>query len=99
MKNILTDTNELIPMDGLVYSSIERDFKEFNMIYTPEHARENYFIVEIHTFEVVAVNKTNISVLLRRKGIPDEKKGIEEGFKNINWDYPIHEIIVNFPRQ
>lgn len=68
MKYVNDETLGKIPMNGLIYPSIERDKKNFNIMYKPEHVRLHYSLAEVKTFEVIENNVEEIKLSLNRIG-------------------------------
>lgn len=67
MKNIKMG-EVLQQMHGIIYSSIERDKKNYNILFRPDHARMNFCVYEVQTFKVVEVNHSIIRLRLKRIG-------------------------------
>jgi len=57
-----------VEMHGVLYPSIERNRKHFNMVFRPNHVRYHYAIGELRTFEVIENNDTIIILKERRIG-------------------------------
>lgn len=67
MKNLYDGKNEQL-IHGMMYSSIERDKKNYNLIYRPEHARCHFVHHEVLTYEVIDENNDEIILKHRRTG-------------------------------
>lgn len=67
MRGLMSEKKEIFPMHGLVYSSIIRDKKTFNIMYEPSHVRMNYQINCIQTFKVI--EDIENTFYLRRMGL------------------------------
>ena len=94
MRNVTDGKNEL-QTQGMIYSSIERDKKNFNMIYRPEHARQNFYITKIETFKVIDNNKESIQLSLRRIGITSGSKVVLSQNFDVVWqDQPNIPFII-----
>ncbi len=78
-----------IPMQGIVYSSMARDKKGFNMAYKPNHIISNYYLSTVQTLEVKENSTDTITLQLKRHGYPlNVRNSIDQSF-NIHWCEPI----------
>lgn len=85
MKSILTSKG-IIAMDGVMYSSIVRDKKSFNIALRPIHVRTIYSLLQVQTFKVLEVSKEKISMQLLRNGYPIVEKSHPMNFFKMDWN-------------
>jgi hypothetical protein len=84
LKNLFDGKNQRL-IDGMMYSSIERDKKSFNLIYRPEHARVHFVHRKVETYMVTDVNEKEIELVLKKTGYTiGQKNSPFENFK-IAW--------------
>jgi hypothetical protein len=69
MKNIMMG-DSIMSMNGIAYSSIERDLNNYNLLFRPSHARQLFSLFEIQTFEVIEKTETKLKLQLKRIGKP-----------------------------
>lgn len=85
MKNIQMGYT-LKQMHGMIYSSIERDMKNYNILFRPNHARMMFSLYEVQTFEILEVNDSFIKLKFKRRGATFGKKNRPFDNFNIFWD-------------
>ena len=84
MKNIIIGET-IIFMHGILYSSIVKDFDNYNLLLRPNTARNLYYIFESQTFEVIRKTDFEITIKLKRSGLTyGEKKHYLDNF-DILW--------------
>lgn len=76
MSGLINEKKEIFPIHGLVYSSIIRDKKTFNVVYEPSHVRMNYQIICIQTFKVI--EDIENTFYLRRMGLGTTSNKVKE---------------------
>lgn len=85
MKNI--QMGEAIQqMHGMIYSSIERDKKNYNLVLRPNHTRLLFGVFEIQTFKILESNKDHIKLKIKRIGITYGTKSHPLDNFNIFWE-------------
>jgi len=84
MKNLQMG-NAIKPMHGMIYSSIERDKKNYNIVFRPNHARVMFSIYEIQTFEITEVNEELIKLKIKRIGMTYGTKNHPLDNLNVFW--------------
>lgn len=80
-----------VPMQGLVYPSMARDKKGFNIAFRPEHIVSNYYLYSVQTHKVLENNDDIISIQLVRNGYPESIRNSIDEFYNIKW----YELLQN----
>lgn len=85
MKNIQMG-EALKQMHGMIYSSIERDNKNYNLVFRPNHARMMFSIYEIQTFEILEIDNNRIRLKLKRIGKTYGTKNHPLDNFNILWE-------------
>lgn len=80
---------------GMLYPSIERKNKYFNIVFRPDHARLHFGIARVSTFEVLESNDKKITLKERRIGKMKPTVILDPlDFYGINWeDSPDQKII------
>ena len=76
-------------MQGLVYSSMARDKKGFNVVFRPEHVVNNYYLYGVQTHRVLENTKELIRLQLLRNGHPEHVRNNMDESYNINWFPPL----------
>jgi hypothetical protein len=95
LMNDLYDGSISYPFHAMIYSSIERNKKDFNIIYRPEHARLHFQIVEINTFYVTANTESKIELIRMRAGITNRIPKFDYlDFYEIIWKDTPKEVFV-----
>ncbi len=90
MKNIQMG-DALKQMHGMIYSSIERDKKNYNIVFRPNHARTLFSVYVIQTFEILEISNNIIRLKLKRNGKTyGTKNHLLDNF-NIIWEEIIDE--------
>jgi len=69
----------------MIYSSIERDKKNYNIVFRPNHARVMFSIYEIQTFEITEVNEELIKLKIKRIGMTYGTKNHPLDNLNVFW--------------
>jgi hypothetical protein len=82
MKDILTSNKQALVVDALIYSSMLRDKKSYNIVYVPNHVEMNYQITKIETFKVV---EDNSDMIVLRKNRSGHTPKLESTNLPINW--------------
>lgn len=86
-------------MHGMLYSSIERNRKHFNIIYRPDHARQHFGVAQVKTFEVLENNATTIILRERRNGYMKSTRIMDPlDFYGINWQNCVEEKIIKIDK-
>lgn len=67
MRNLYDGTIQY-PVHAMLYSSVERNNNQFNVIYRPIHARTHFEIKQMRTFYIKSVTDTEIELVLKRFG-------------------------------
>lgn len=56
------------PAHAMLYSSIQRNNNQFNIIYRPIHARTHFEIKQMRTFYIAEITDSEIVLILKRFG-------------------------------
>ncbi|MHA8060483.1 hypothetical protein PQG22_04285 [Aquirufa beregesia] len=85
MKDIKTD-NTFLAMQGIMYSSIIRNKKSFNLLLEPIHAREIYELHQVQTFKVIESDNEKALLHLQRNGYTINSKPHPLDFFEMLWE-------------
>ncbi len=72
-------------MQGIMYPSIARMLKSFNVALRPIHAKSIYGIWIVQTLKILDMSAKNITVQLIRNGHPETPMASQKGNSNIIW--------------
>ena len=78
-------------MHGMIYSSIERNKKNYNIVFRPNHAKMIFSIYKIQTFEILEIDNNRIRLKLKRIGKTYGTKNHPLDNFNILWEELIEE--------
>ena len=78
-----------IPMQGLVYSSMARDKKGFNIAFKPGHVISNYYIYGVQTHKVLENTDKAITIQLIRNGEVQRIRNSVSESSDISWYEPL----------
>ena len=85
MKNIQIG-EALKTMHGIMYSSIVRDKKNYNLLLRPTHARTIYQLYQVQTFKVIKSSEGKVSLQLMRNGYTTGTKSHPLDFFEMYWE-------------
>ena len=84
MKDIINDAGTVLRQHGLIYSSILRNKRSFNVVLKPFYV--NYYkIVELYTFQILEYNRKELRLKLLRLGELDGTKTDPAQDLGISW--------------
>lgn len=84
IKEMINDVGTIINQHGLIYSSILRNKKSFNVMLKPLYV--NYYkIVELYTFKILTYNESILSLKLLRLGVLNGTKNDPSQDLDIKW--------------
>lgn len=78
-----------VPMQGIVYPSMARDKKGFNIAFRPNHVVYNYYLCGVQTLKVIENTNDHITLQLIRNGIPLAVRNSPEIVHDMFWYEPL----------